>query len=179
MVFTRDAGRDLKRGMNILTLAFTPEVETRLTTLRVLHFPPERNYLDAHVTLFHALPPATRSLWSADLQSAVESTSVFNLRFTAPYSLGAGVAIRVDCPPLVSFRENLRTRWAAMLLRQDSQPYRPHCTIQNKVDVSEARDLLRELKDSWTPIDANAHGVRLWTYLGGPWKFEEEFRFRE
>ena len=40
----------------ILTAELPPELHRRYTDLRTRHFPPERNYLEAHVTLFHAIP---------------------------------------------------------------------------------------------------------------------------
>ena len=40
----------------ILTAQLPDDMHARYTALRDAHFPPERNYLEAHVTLFHALP---------------------------------------------------------------------------------------------------------------------------
>ena len=40
----------------IVTLELNPALHAELTRCRTRLFPPERNYLDAHVTLFHALP---------------------------------------------------------------------------------------------------------------------------
>ena len=40
----------------ILTAELPEDLHARFTDLRTEHFPPERNYLEAHVTLFHALP---------------------------------------------------------------------------------------------------------------------------
>ena len=40
----------------ILTAQLPPDLHSWATRLRDEHFPPERNYLEAHVTLFHALP---------------------------------------------------------------------------------------------------------------------------
>ena len=40
----------------ILTLRFDGEAFARLDDLRRAHFPPERNQIPAHLTLFHALP---------------------------------------------------------------------------------------------------------------------------
>ena len=48
------------RGADAAPLSVTAQLprdlHARYTALRTEHFPPERNYLDAHVTLFHALP---------------------------------------------------------------------------------------------------------------------------
>mgnify|MGYP004351873915 CR=1 FL=1 len=40
----------------ILTAQLPADLHRWATALRTEHFPPERNYLEAHVTLFHALP---------------------------------------------------------------------------------------------------------------------------
>ena len=40
----------------ILTLKLDQASFTRLDALRQAHFPPERNWLSAHLTLFHHLP---------------------------------------------------------------------------------------------------------------------------
>ena len=40
----------------ILTAELPPDLHRWATELRRAHFPPERNLLEAHVTLFHALP---------------------------------------------------------------------------------------------------------------------------
>src|SRR3954447_20532670 len=40
----------------ILTLGLDPETQAWLESMRRAHFPPARNLVPAHVTLFHALP---------------------------------------------------------------------------------------------------------------------------
>ena len=42
----------------ILSAVLDGPVQRRLDALRRTHFPPHRNHLDAHVTLFHHLPGA-------------------------------------------------------------------------------------------------------------------------
>lgn len=157
----------------VLALAFDADVRAKLTALRREHFPAERNHLDAHVTVFHALPVAKEEVWGEDLAAAAARTAPFAIRFEAPYSLGRGVAIRVVAPELVAWRERLRLRWSAFLTRQDAQAgYRPHCTVQNKVEPAAALKLLDELDRSWTPLTATATAIEVWRYVGGPWRFE-------
>ena len=43
----------------IVTALMAPQDFAWANTLRQRHFPPERNVLDAHVTLFHHLPPSS------------------------------------------------------------------------------------------------------------------------
>src|ERR1700712_5017184 len=40
----------------ILTLALHGEDQARFDRLRIAHFPPERNLIPAHITMFHHLP---------------------------------------------------------------------------------------------------------------------------
>ena len=50
-----------------------------LDVLRRAHFPPERNFLSAHLTLFHRLSPAQ----IADLRSVEVPRNPIAVRFTA------------------------------------------------------------------------------------------------
>lgn len=46
----------------ILTLHLDPTAQSRFEALRQRHYPPERNQIPAHLTLFHTLPD-TRKSW--------------------------------------------------------------------------------------------------------------------
>lgn len=52
----------------ILTLAMDERSQERFDRLRETHFPPERNHLSAHLTLFHRLPGERQTAISADLR---------------------------------------------------------------------------------------------------------------
>jgi hypothetical protein len=52
----------------ILTLQMDERSQERFDRLRELHFPPERNYLSAHLTLFHKLPGERETEISTDLR---------------------------------------------------------------------------------------------------------------
>jgi hypothetical protein len=52
---------------------------------------------------------------------------------------------------------------------QDSQLWRPHVTIQNKVAPAAARALFDNLSASFVPSDGQAVALALWRYLNGPW----------
>lgn len=162
----------------IISLRYTAEVEQRLTKMREKHFPKERNFLRAHVTLFHALPASERAKWEMDLQVICAGTPVFDIVFSEPYSLGRGVALRVQSPELKAAHAHLQNRWRDFLTPQDRQGYRPHCTIQNKVEPSIALALLEELRSVWTPLEASATGLDVWRYAGGPWELENSYKFK-
>ena len=56
----------------IVTLLLEEAAQQRFDRLREQHFPPERNHLAAHVTLFHALPGEQLDAVRADLAAAAD-----------------------------------------------------------------------------------------------------------
>lgn len=163
----------------ILTLKLDRPAFEHLDRLRQQHFPPARNIVPAHITLFHALPGDEQPTIQQTLQDVCAATAVLPLGFPTLRFLGGGVAIEVECPALVQLRRHLATTWSTWLSAQDRQPYRPHLTIQNKVPSAQARQLYDQLSRSWTPLDAQGVGLLLWHYLGGPWELVETFAFAE
>ena len=161
----------------ILTLGLESRAFDTLDALRRQHFPPERNLLAAHLTLFHALPPEHARAIGARLRSVASATPAPRLRFAQPRWLGRGVAIDVEAPELAQLRGQLAAAWAPWLTPQDRQGYRPHVTIQNKVPPEQARRLHAELAASWVPFESVGAGLLLWRYLGGPWEPAGEFAF--
>lgn len=161
----------------ILTLKLDSIAFDVLDELRKQHFPSEKNFIPAHITLFHALPGAQETAIQQTLQSFCEMRSAIHLRFPKLRFLGKGVAIEVDCPELVQLRERLANTWNAWLSTQDRQGYRPHITIQNKVTPDQARQLYDQLTNIWKPLDGYGEGLLLWYYKGGPWELAGEFAF--
>jgi 2'-5' RNA ligase len=161
----------------ILTLRLDPASFARLNGLRQAHFPPARNVVPAHITLFHALPAAHQAVVQTDLHAEAQALSPFALAFPTVRFLGRGVAVTVDAPELLALRGRLAQRWRPWLSNQDRQPYRPHVTIQNKVDADTARALFTQLQSSWEPLLGQALGLELWVYLGGPWELHSQFPF--
>ncbi|MBB3172360.1 hypothetical protein FHR90_000166 [Endobacter medicaginis] len=151
----------------ILTAELDGPAQGWAQAMRERHFPPERNIVPAHVTLFHALPGDLEALFRTCPLSARPAPSV---RIAAPFALGRGVAYRLICPELACLRDDLLAALpATRLTRQDLSPWWPHLTIQNKVEPERARALLAELSAGGMPIDTHAVALRLWRYLGGPW----------
>ena len=161
----------------ILTARFDADTEAWLETLRRAHFPPERNLIPAHVTLFHALPGEELKAVAATLAHEAAATQVSATRIGPPRSLGRGVALEVASSGLAQLRRRLVQAWAPSLTRQDAQGWRPHATVQNKVSPEAARGLLARLQAELAPRDATATGLRLWHYRGGPWEAAAEFSF--
>ena len=142
----------------------------RLDAERRRHFPPERNHLRAHLTLFHALP-------GDQLEAVIAATREAAPREPLPATvarvikLGRGVAYGIDCPPLVALRAAIAAT-GFELTPQDrnwARRPRPHVTVQNKVDPAAAATLFDELSATFEPWPTHVVALRLWHYRGGPW----------
>lgn len=163
----------------ILTLELDPDSFEILNALRKKHFPPEKNFLDAHITLFHKLPGEREESLKETLQTIADTTSIFNLTFITLRFLGKGVAVNVESAELLELRKKLAAMWQTNLEAQDKQPFKPHVTIQNKVTPEEAKVLLEHLSKDWTHFIGQGVSLLLWRYVGGPWELVDRFAFSE
>jgi 2'-5' RNA ligase len=161
----------------ILTAALDEASQSVFDELRQAHFPPARNHLAAHVTLFHALPGEDEAQVVEDVAAAAGRPPP-QIQVARVRSLGRGVAFDLSSPALEDVRAHLARRWADGLSRQDRAPFRPHVTVQNKVEPTEARALLAELERSFEPWTCTARGLSLWWYRGGPWEHLVTVPFR-
>ena len=167
------------RSPLILTLTLDPALFHRLDEMRAKYFPSDRNFLAAHVTLFHHLPGETLETVVSHLQSVCEKTQKFNVDLPTVRFLGRGVALDLHSPQLLVLRASLVSVWIDWLTRQDQQKYQPHVTVQNKVDAAVAANLFNLMSSSWVPLKGQAVGLSLWFYRNGPWEPAESFRFEE
>jgi 2'-5' RNA ligase len=149
----------------------------RLDMLRRRHFPRERNFLPAHITLFHALPEAEENAIRQMLHEQAYQTAPLPLLIDQPSLLGNGVALEVNSEVLIALRARLAKAWPAWLPAQDQQRYKPHVTVQNKTSAGAAKALHEQLLREWQPLHAHGIGLLLWRYLGGPWGLIETFAF--
>lgn len=161
----------------IVTAALDEGAFAWFDDLRRSHFPQHRNKVPAHVTLFHALPGLHEGEVIRTLKDACKSRHPLPIAVRSPWSLGRGVAYRLASPNLESLRQELAEAFSPWLARQDQAPYRPHITVQNKVELEEARELLEHLQMEFEPFEIFAEGLLLWRYLGGPWALIERFHF--
>lgn len=161
----------------ILTCLINQEAFDFFTDLRKKHFPSERNFLDAHLTLFHHLPADEPDILLA-IQELCSGQPPFVLYIKEVVFTGKGVAYRIDCPPLKQLHHALQQRWQQWLIPQDRQGLWPHITVQNKVYPEEARALQKQLAAVFTPFEAMALGLSVWEYQGGPWSFQESCLFQ-
>jgi 2'-5' RNA ligase len=162
----------------ILTLRMDAASFGRFDALRRAHFPPERNLIPAHLTLFHHLPGDRAAEVAAALAAACAEEAPIDLAATGLRPLGRGVAFELDAPRLLALRRRLAALWAPWLTAQDRAGFRPHVTVQNKVAPIEARALLGRLRAGFEPFPVRGEGLLLWRYLGGPWAAAGDFPFR-
>lgn len=146
--------------------------------LRRKHFPPERNQVPAHLTLFHALPPSVEDEVRRALRRVAGEHPPPSATLSGLMSLGGGVAFRVHTPELDMIRTELAEAFHGLLSAQDSGGWAPHITIQNKVTSTVARDLMTSLQHSFQPRPLAIRGLLLFRYLGGPWEPLGGYRFR-
>jgi 2'-5' RNA ligase len=161
----------------VVTLLLDDEAQGRFDRLRAEHFPPERNHVAAHVTLFHALPGEHLDAVRADLATAADREA-FDVAVTGLRFLGRGVAFTLESAELGALRAELAAAWQPCLTRQDRQRHAPHVTVQNKVEPAVARALHDRLLAEFVPYRVRARGLGLWRYLGGPWEPLAELPFR-
>ena len=159
----------------ILTLGINEEAQQYFDDLRRRYFPAERNFLKAHLTLFHILPddPVIYN----DINQMVTKQPIFSLQAERIVSIGKGTAIKIKSQELMSLHRALQECWSGFLSAQDSQKLWPHITIQNKVSPEKARELQVLLNIGFKPFRFRASGFRLWRYLDGPWEELAFFKF--
>ena len=164
-------------GALIVTAELGAEDFGWLDGLRRRHYPPERNQVPAHLTMFHALAPsAERELRGrlADLAAGPPPAA----RIAGVMDLGGGVALRVVSDELDALRDELARDLHGLLGAQDAGGWRPHVTIQSKVAPKVARDLVGSLERDFEPRPLRIAGLGLHRYLDGPWETLGGYMFR-
>ncbi|MBD1392176.1 2'-5' RNA ligase family protein [Mucilaginibacter glaciei] len=161
----------------LLTLNINAEAQQYFDTLRQKHFPPERNFLDAHLMLFHQLPPNNESVIT-DIENIIAKHQTISIQVTALVGIGRGVAFKLESTQLAALHRELQTTWKTFLIPQDTQRLWPHITIQNKVTPEEAKVLLEELSQEFKPFEITGTGLSLWEYQGGPWQFLRSYDWK-
>lgn len=170
---SENLSHQVSQDVLILTLRLDQASQDFFDGLRKEHFPPERNFVSAHLTLFHHLP---------DTQTTINTLStvkqdIFILEATSLMNLGNGVAFRLESDILNHLHRHLTQQFREILIPQDRQGLRAHVTVQNKVPAEKAKKLLTELNIDFEPFSVKALGLDLWIYLGGPWKHKAYFPF--
>ena len=167
-----------RRAVPLLITAELPsDVLGWADALRRAHFPPERNRLRAHVTLFHALPPSVEGEVRRLLGTLARAAPP-EARITGLMKLGSGTALAIESPAMVAIHGAIAERMHGVLTRQDAQPLRLHITIQNKVTPEAARALHAELAPRIELRRFRFGGFGLYGWDDGLWRPVRDFPFR-
>lgn len=161
----------------IVTVKIDDDSFEYFNNLRQKHFPAERNFLPAHITLFHQLPGERLEEIEDFLKVIASRQYEFPLIFPSVRFLGRGTAIEIESSELNSLRIKLANQWSDCLTEQDKQKFAPHITIQNKAEPDAARILFEEITEKWESRRGTARGLQLWHYRNGPWQIANEFGF--
>ena len=162
----------------ILTAELPRDLQGWANGLRRAHFPPDRNHLEAHVTLFHALPPSVEGELRGCCASLAAEHAPVPARLVGLMKLGKGTALELASPAMLALRDALAERFHGLLTPQDEHRPRLHVTIQNKVSIEAARALQGELAPQLRARDFAFAGLALHAYRGGPWEFLKRWSFR-
>ena len=149
-----------------------------LEGLRRRHYPPERNRVPAHLTLFHAIPPMLEGELAHRLAALAVDLPPPRATIAGLMDLGGGVAFRIVSDELDAVRAELADALRGSLTKQDALGWRPHVTIQNKVPPREARALIAELERDFAPRPLAMAGLAYHHYEGGPWRLGKRCPFR-
>lgn len=162
----------------IVTAAMGAADQRHFDRLRDAHFPPARNRVAAHITLFHQLPPSCRDELERLIRRLSSDTPPPEAMLRGVVSLDRGVAFQVESPALLAIRARIADHFHGLLTAQDQGVPRLHITVQNKVSVGEARALLADLARDFCPRPLVITGLAAHLYRGGPWEpaFARNFR---
>lgn len=138
--------------------------------LRRTHFPAERNFLDAHITLFHHLPPSHLPEIKSRLAALAAKCPPPVANLSEVMMLERGVAYRMDSTQLLFIRDELAHEFRGLLIPQDQARPRLHITVQNKVEPAAAKALHAELSATFRPRPLAISGLAAHYYRGGPWE---------
>lgn len=153
----------------ILTADLSGEVFIALESFRQKYFPVERNFIPAHLTLFHQFPREALS----DLCTPREEMPIL---LSDPFFMGQGFAVNASCEGLSLWRASV-LKLPFAFSKQDQNLRRLHVTIQNKNPTVKARKDYEAFLAEWKPLSGMVCGLRQWNYLGGPWSLEKIIPF--
>ena len=172
-----NTGRPPSRAPLLITAELPEGLHDWADGLRREHYPPARNRLPAHVTLFHALPPSAegevrRLLGEMARQRPPEA------RVTGLMDLGQGTAFAVESPGMVAIHAELAERLHGLIQQRDDRPLRLHVTIQNKVPRKEALALQTALAADFVPRSFRFRGLALSHWRDELWQAAQLYSFR-
>ena len=162
----------------IVTAELPGDVLAWADGLRRAHYPPERNRLAAHVTLFHSFAPSLRQELRRILARLAGEYARPEALIDSLMPLGTGTALAIRSPGMLAIREHIAEMFHGALTAQDSHAPRLHITIQNKVTPREAKALQRDLSASLEPRTFAFAGLGLHLYCETHWDSQGNWPFR-
>ena len=162
----------------IVTASLGRDIFALAERLRRAHYPPGRNVLPAHLTLFHALPPSCEAELRDLLSDLAAGSPPLPARLAGVIPLGRGTALAIESPDLIALRDDVADRFAGCLSAQDDHRPRLHVTVQNKVSPAGARALQTELAGRIAPRAFRIPALELHYYDGGAWQAAGSWPFR-
>jgi 2'-5' RNA ligase len=160
----------------IICLQLEEKAQHYFTSQRTAYFPKHINYLEAHLTLFHALP-ATTPIINKTIE-AVCKRKEMELQVIGLTNTGNGVAYSVESAALQAMHQYMQQQFDELLVGKDRREIWPHITIQNKVTAFKALQLYEYLSIDFKPFPIRATGISTWLYRNGPWEKLKDFLFR-
>ena len=161
----------------IITAQLPSDVFAWADGLRRAHFPPERNKIRAHVTLFNSLPPSVEDEVRRMLARHAAAPPP-KAEITGIMPLGGGTAFAISSPALSAIHEEMVESLHGLLTAQDGARRKLHVTVQNKVSGIEAKALQAELAHDFRPRQFAFAALELHRYLGGHWEDAGSWPFR-
>jgi hypothetical protein len=162
----------------IVTAELPPDVLAWADRLRRAHYPPDRNKLEAHVTLFHSFAPSLREELHGVLARIVGEYAPPSAWLDGIMKLGGGTALAIESSGMLNVREQIAEHFHGALTAQDMHPPRLHITIQNKVTLHEARSLQDALREVLQPRKFAFRGLGLHLYRETHWEALGRWSFR-
>lgn len=165
-------------GPLIVTALLAADEQKYFDRLRGEHFPAERNQLAAHLTMFHAIPTALEPELRQRLGAMAAEYPPPRADVVGLMNLGGGVAFRIASDDLDALRADLAGAFRGHLTQQDSHGWRPHITVQNKVNAADARLLHDRLARGFVARPLVLLGLAYHIYDEGPWLPGRRYTFR-
>ena len=164
----------------IITLLFDDQTQKRLNSLREKYYPEQERKVEAHMTLFHAIPRSSwDSLFKNDLNHLLSKINITNqttfVTFFPPKLVKNTKAVMILVRLHTIWRDmmaDLQDLWWDQLTQQDQSKFWPHVTICNKVTKERAEEVVELVTRSemTTAFNGNVKGIGIWEYqLDGTW----------
>ncbi len=153
----------------IVTAMMGAADQRHFNVLRSAHYPPSRNQVAAHITLFHQLPPSCLAELDRLIKAVVADSPPQSMLIDV-ISLGRGTAFRIHSPDLLAIRARIADWFTGSLSVQDKGTPRLHITVQNKVTSIAARTLHATLAANFEARPLAITGLAAHHYRGGPWE---------